>query len=305
MKAIQITAFGDTSVLTMHGVDKPSPKANEVLIKIAATSINPLDIKIRTGSMQQVMPVQLPFTPGTDLAGVIEAKGEEVSRLKVGDMVFATTFGGTYAEYIVMHEKNVSTIPQNVKLDEAVALAVPLSTAYTLLVDEPVEAGQRILIHGAAGAVGAVAVQMAKALGAYVIGTATGEGLALLKSLGADEVIDYKNQDFSSTVKDVDRVLDLVGGETQKKSYAILKKGGTLLSTVMPTSDELAQQYGISAKFVNSMPSLKKLTFGKNMVEENKIKPHIAKTLKLEDAALAQDLVSKGGLNGKIVLEVG
>jgi len=288
----------------MHGIDKPSPKEDEVLIKIAATSVNPLDMKIRTGSMQEAMPIHFPFTPGLDVSGVIESKGEKVERLKVGDLVFATTFGGTYAEYIVLKEKNVSPIPQNIKLDEAVALAVPLNTSYNLLVEEPIEAGQKVLIHGAAGAVGSVAVQMAKAMGAYVIGTATGEGLELIQSLGADEVIDYKNQDFTTIVKDVDRVLDLVGGETQKKSYAVLKKGGLLLSTVMPTSNEMAQQHGVSAKFINSMPSLKKLTFGKNMVEENKIKPNIAKTMKLEDAGQAQDLVTKGGINGKIILEV-
>ncbi len=204
---------------------------------------------------------------------------------------------------MVLNEKNVSLVPDNLNLNEAVSLAVPITTAYNLLVqDGHLQSGQKVLVHGAAGAVGNVVVQMAKAIGAHVIGTASGDGLDLLKSLGTDEVIDYKSQDFSEVVSDVDMVIDLVGGETLKKSYALVKKGGMLLSTVMPTSDEEAATHGITAKFVNSLPGLKKLHYGKDLVEENKIKPQIAKVLKLEDAAQAQDLVSAGGLNGKVIL---
>lgn len=190
-------------------------------------------------------------------------------------------------------------------MDEAASLAVPLVTSYSFLVEgADLKAGQRILIHGAAGGVGSIMIQMAKALGAYVIGTASGGGVALAKALGADEVIDYKTQDFTKLVKDADLVIDLAGGETQAKSFGVIKQGGLLLSAVMPPSEELAKQHHITAKFINSAPSYRKLDFGKKLVEEGKIKSHIAKTMKLKDAAKAQDLVSAGGINGKVVLEI-
>jgi len=305
MKTIQYNAFGDSSVLQLVQVDKPSPKGGEILIKIAATTVNPIDMKVRSGYMQKIIPLNFPITPGSDVGGTIEAVGANVSRLKVGDKVFANTFGGTYAEYVVLKEEQAAWIPKNVGLIEAASLAVPLVTSYTFLVlGGEVKPGQRVLIHGAAGGVGSIMVQMAKALGAYVIGTASGEGLALAKSLGADEVIDYKTQDFTALVKDVDLVIDMAGGETQIKSFKVLKQGGKLLSAMMPPSQELAEQYHVEAKFISSEPSYKKLEFGAKLVEEGKIKTRIAKILKLEDAAEAQDLVSGGGVNGKVVLEV-
>jgi NADPH:quinone reductase-like Zn-dependent oxidoreductase len=305
MKAIQMTGYGDSSVLKIANIDKPVPATGQVLIKIAATTVNPFDMKVRSGAMKQFVPVQIPFVPGTDFSGTVEEAGENVTRLKKGDHVFATTFGGTYAEYIVMDEKNVSLIPDNVSLNEAASLAVPLNTAYSVLIEGAnLQPEQKILVHGASGAVGTVLVQMAKALGAYVIGTASGQGKEIIKSLGADEVIDYKTQDFAKLVHDVDLVVDTVGGETLQKSYALVKKGGKLISIVMPTSNEEADKYGITAQFINSVPKLEKLAFGKKLVEENKITPQIAKVLNLEDAAEAQDMVSAGGLNGKVVLQV-
>jgi len=301
MKTIQIETYGDSSLLQLKQADKPQAGDGEILIKIAATTVNPFDMKVRSGSMQKVVPVNLPWIPGSDAAGTVEAVGGGVSRLKVGDKVFASSFGGTYAEYVVVKEDSAALIPKNVTLNEAAALIIPLVTSYSFLVQGgELKQGQRVLIHGAAGAVGGVMIQLAKALGAYVIGTASGRGLELAKSLGADEVIDYKNQDFTQLVKDVDLVIDLAGGETQAKSFAVVKKGGKLLSAVMPPSQQLAQQYGITSE-----PSHKKLEFGTKLVEEGKIKTQIAKTFKLEDAAQAQDTVSAGGVNGKVVIEVG
>ena len=305
MKAIQYEGYGDSSVIHLNQVDKPQPKEKEILIKVAATTVNPFDMKLRSGMFQKEIPVNMPYLPGSDVSGTIEAVGAEVSRLKVGDKVFATTFGGTYAEYVVVKEDQVALIPKNVSPNEAASLAVPLVTAYTFLVQGgEVKSGQRVLIHGAAGGVGTIMVQMAKALGTYVIGTASGEGVALAKSLGADEVIDHKKHDFTHLVNDMDLVIDLAGGETQNQSFKVVKKGGKLLSAVMPPSQDMANQYGIIAKFISSDPSHQKLEFGTKLVEEGKIKTHIAKVMKLEDAAKAQDLVSAGGLNGKVVLVV-
>ncbi len=305
MKAIQYKAFGHSGVLQLNQTDKPTIRENEVLIKIAATTINPLEMKIREGYLQQAMPITFPYTPGSDLSGIVEAVGNKVSRVKAGDKVYATTYGGTYAEYISLNEDQVAIIPTNISLNEAASLAIPLTTAYTVLIEAgQLQEGQKILIHGASGGVGSIMVQIAKALGAYVIGTTSGAELDRVKALGADEAIDYKTQDFTALVKDIDLVADLVGGETQTKSFEVLKKGGKLISTVMPPSAELAEKYQVAAQFIMSNPSYKKLDFFKELIERGKIKAQISNTMKLEQAAEAQDLVSKGGVNGKMVLEI-
>ncbi len=305
MRAIQYTGFGGTEAIRLNEIEEPRPNENELLIKVVATTINPMDMKIRSGYLKEQIPLTFPFVPGLDAAGIVDTVGSKISRFNVGDKVFLTTFGGTYAEYFIAHENQVALIPDNVDLDEAAALAIPLVTAYTFLVEEgKVQKGEKVLVQGAAGSVGAVVVQMAKAMGAYVIGTASGEGIDILHELGADEAIDYKSEDFVNRVKGVDLVIDLVGGETLVKSFGVIKEGGQLLSAVMPPSQALAEEHKITAKFISSTPSYKKLEYGKDLVEKGKIKIHIAKKLKLEDAAQAQELVAAGGLNGKIVLEM-
>lgn len=303
MKAIQFNTYGDSSVLQLKEIAKPVPKDHEVLIKVVATTINPFDIKNRSGVMKAFVPITFPHIPGTDASGMVEAVGSAVTRIKAGDLVFATASHGTYAEYVCINEATVSLIPDHVSLNEAAALVVPLNTAYSVLVETGhLHPDEKVLIHGAGGGVGTIMLQMAKALGAYVIATASGSGLDLIRSLGADEVIDYKTQDFSEMVENLDLVVDLVGGETQLKSYPLLKKGGKLLSIVMPTNDELASKHGITAQFISAVGDHKKLDFGKRLVESHKIQVQIAKTMNIEQAAEAQDLVAAGGLNGKIVL---
>lgn len=305
MKVIQYDAFGNSDVIRLNEIDKPSPKKNEVLIRVAATTINPFDMKIRKGYLQQQMPVELPYVPGVDLAGTIETAGSEVTGFKTGDQVFGNVRGGTYAEYIVCSEDSISAIPSNVTLEQAVALVVPLGTSYAVLIENgALKPGQRVLIQGAAGGVGLVMLQMAKALGAYVIATVMGDGMELVKSLGADEVIDNKKQDFTLLVRDIDLVADLVGGDTQARSFEVIKKDGMLLSTVMPPPEDLAIKHGVIAKFVFSSFSQKVQEFIKALLEQQKIKPHIVKTFKLENAAEAQDFVSAGGVRGKVLLTI-
>ncbi len=305
MKAIQYTAFGNSSVLKLNDIAKPSVNDDEVLVRITATTVNPFDMKVRSGSMQKMLNVQLPYTPGSDIAGVAEEVGSNVTRIKKGDEVMGTVFGGTYAEYVAIRENQITVKPNNVSMIEAVSLAVPIVTSYSVLVETAqLQSGQRVLIHGASGSVGSVMVQMAKAIGAYVIATASGEGVALARKAGADEGIDYKKTDFATVVKDMDLVVDTIGGETQVKSFIVLKKGGKMVSIVAPPSEELAKKYEVHAQFISSAPSFKKLDYGKELVEQGRIKPHVAKILKLEQAAEAQDLVSNGGVNGKVVLEV-
>lgn len=305
MKAIHYSEYGDSSVLQLTELNKPICKEDEVLVKVLAVTINPFDIKVRKGMMRQQMSIHFPYVPGTDACGVVEAIGVNVSRIKPGDKVFASASNGTYAEYAVLKENLTALKPEGISAEEAAAFVVPLNTANTVLIETAhLQKGQRVLIHGAAGAVGSVATQMAKLIGAYVIGTASGEGVNLLKELGADEVIDYKNQDFTKLVKDVDVVVDLVGGETQNRSFEVLKKGGKLLSTTAPPSQELAKKFEVTAKFVFSNPSYLKLEYGKNLIAGGKLKIRITKVLPLEKAAEAQDLLSAGGINGKIALKI-
>ncbi len=306
MKAIQYNAYGNSEVIQLNQIDKPIPKENEVLIRITATTVNPLDMKIREGYLQKQMPVTFPYVPGMDVAGTIEESGSSVSRFKAGDLVFANKMGGgTYAEYASFPEDKVSLIPSSISQQEAAALAIPLATSYSILVENSsYKQGERLLIQGAAGAVGLVLVQMAKAMGIYVIATASGDGVALVKSLGADEVIDYKSQDFTTLVKDIDVVADLAGGEAQNRLFEVIKKNGLLISTFMPPSEDLAKKYNITAKFLNMAVSAKELEYGKALVEKGKIKAHIVKIFDLEEAAQAQDLVSAGGIRGKVLLKI-
>lgn len=306
MQVIQYQSFGQSDVIALAEVAQPQiSNDNEVLIQVKAASVNPLDMKIRMGFMQKMRPVQLPFIPGLDAAGIVVAVGAAVSRFKAGDEVMAATMMGAYAEYIVAKEEFVSVKPNNVSFAEAASLVVNIGTAQSILFSEgKLESGQKVLIQGAAGAVGATMVQLAKNNGIYVIATASGKGLELVKGLGADEVIDYKSQDLTTLVNNVDLVADCAGGEAQSKLFEVVKSGGKLLSIAGMPSPELAQKYNIEARFVSSNLSAKSLENGLSLVLEGKIKPIIAKTLPLAEAAQAQDYVSAGGINGKVVLEI-
>jgi NADPH:quinone reductase-like Zn-dependent oxidoreductase len=307
MKAIQYNAFGGSEVISL--VEIPTPEIrneNEVLIQVKAASINPLDIKIRLGYLQKMRPIDLPYIPGLDAAGVVSAVGNNVTGFKAGDEVMAASMGGAYAEYVVVNENFVSLKPKNTSFEEATSLAVNIGTAQTILFTEgKLEKGQKVLIQGAAGSVGATMVQLAKNKGLYVIATASGKGLELVTSLGADEVIDYKTQDLSTLVKNVDLVADCAGGESQAKLFEVLKSGGKLLSIAGMPSAEMAEKYNVDARFISSNLSAKSLEYGLTLVSEGKLRPFVAKTFSLEEAAQAQDFVSAGGVNGKVVLVVG
>jgi len=306
MKAIQYKEYGNSAVLEQ--VDVPVPaiqNGNEVLVQVKAAAVNPIDIKIRMGFMKTVRPVAMPFIPGGEASGLVTAIGGDVTRFKVGDEVIVLTKTNGYAAYVKADEDFVLLKPEALSLVEAASIGVNIGTAQSLLFTAgKLEKGQKLLIQGGAGAAGAAMVQMAKAAGAYVIATASGKGLELAKSLGADEVIDYKHQDVSTLFNDVDLVADTAGGEAQAKLFKVLKPGGTLLSIVVPPSQELAAQHGVSAGFVASNISAQTLEKGIELVNAGKFKPVVAKTFKLEDAAEAQDFLTAGGINGKVILLV-
>jgi NADPH:quinone reductase-like Zn-dependent oxidoreductase len=304
MKAIQYRTYGSSDVIEQVEVPIPSIQSeNEVLIKVKAAGINPIDMKIRMGFMKQIRPVEMPFRPGGEAAGIITAVGTGVTKFKIGDQVIALTKKHSYAQYVTANENSVLFKPDSLSFEEAASIGVNIGTAQTVLFTAgKLEKGQKVLIQGGGGAVGGAMVQMAKAAGAYVIATASGEGVALAKKLGADEVIDYKLNDIAAVAKDIDLVADTAGGDAQAKLFQVLKPGGKLLSIATEPSRDLAGQYNVTAYFVASDISPENLQHGIDLIEAGKFVPIVSKTFNLEHAAIAQDFLSAAGVNGKVVL---
>ncbi|WP_158795554.1 NADP-dependent oxidoreductase [Pedobacter sp. L105] len=308
MKAVTIHQYGSADELIYEDAQQPELKPNDVLVKIYATSINPIDWKVRGGGYPGSDQRQFPLILGWDVSGVIEKLGTEVTGFMIGDEVFGrpdTKRQGTYAEYVAVNFQEIARKPKSI--DHTHTAAVPLAglTAWQGIFDHgKLEAGQKILIHAAAGGVGTYAVQLAKWKGAYVIGTASESNTAFLMELGADEVIDYKNEDFSKKLKDIDVVFDLIGGEVQTKSLDVLKTGGILVSTVGIKDEEAVKAKGmIGVKYMaESRPeNLKQLA---DLIDEGKLRPVIAEVLPLEQAKEAHKKSEKGHTKGKIVLQV-
>jgi NADPH:quinone reductase-like Zn-dependent oxidoreductase len=306
MKAIQYKTYGSSDVIEQVEVPMPSIQSeNDVLIQVKAAGVNPIDMKIRMGFMKEIRPVEMPFIPGGEAAGIIVAVGDRVTKFKVGDEIIALTQKHAYAQYVTANENFVLLKPKGLSFEEAASIGVNIGTAQSVLFTEgKLEKGQKVLIQGGGGATGGAMVQMAKAAGAYIIATASGKGVELAKSLGADEVIDYKSQDVAGIIKDIDLVVDTAGGEAQEKLFRVLKPGGILLSIATPPSQELAEQYHVKASFVVSDLSAKTLQNGIDLLEAGKLKPVVSSIFKLEEAAIAQDLLTAGGVNGKVILRV-
>ncbi|MFN0122125.1 MAG: NADP-dependent oxidoreductase [Blastocatellia bacterium] len=304
MKAIRIHEYGGADVLRYEDAPVTELLPDDVLIRVAAASFNPIDAKIRQGFMQEHLPKLLPFVLGWDCAGTVERIGGEVSRFKVGDEVFTMpefARGGTYAEFVAVNENQVARKPQTLSLVEAAALPMTAQTALTALKAADVRRGQTILIHGGAGGVGTMAIQMAKARGASVVTTASGSGIELVKDLGADEVIDYKAANFRHVVSNMDVVLDLIGGQTQEDSWGVLKKGGVLVATAFPPAPEKAVQHSVRATFIFTQPSGAALEEIAALVDDGNLRPVISAEISLANARQAHE--AKGG-NGKTVIRI-
>ena len=303
IKAVRIARYGGSEQLKYEEAPLPEIGAGRVLARVRYAGLNPIDWKIREGYMKQFRPVTFPLTLGLDFAGEIVMTGGDSGNFQTGERVFG--FGaGTYAEFTSAALTDIAALPE--QIDFAVAAALPTSglTALQAIRDyiEP-RPGSRILIHGAAGSVGSFATQIAKRLGAQVIGTASGEGVVYLRSLGHVHVVDYQHERFE-TVGQVDAVLDLVGGETAERSYAVVKKGGVLASTVGAANAERAAQAGIRAVNVLQQRSAADLLDLAAFVERGDVKPRIGEVFPLEQAREAQDASQQGRANGKILLKV-
>jgi NADPH:quinone reductase-like Zn-dependent oxidoreductase len=307
MKAVQINEFGDRSVLQLNEIAVPTPSENEVLIKIKSTSVNPVDWKIREGYLQGMLNHSLPLTLGWDVAGEIAAVGSAVTDLKVGDAVYSrpdVAKNGSYAEYMTVAADEVAIKPKSLSWQQAAGVPLAALTAWQTVYDAAqLSAGERILIHAGSGAVGQFAIQLAKLRGAYVYTTTSARNKELVLGLGADEVIDYKTEDFSE-LADLDVVFDTIGGETQDKSWKTLKKGGRLLSITQAPDEAMAAELGVSSAFCFVLPSAEQLTELAELADAGKLVVNIDSEFSLDQVAQAHERSETGRAQGKIIINV-
>jgi NADPH:quinone reductase-like Zn-dependent oxidoreductase len=308
MKAVRIRQYGGPEVLKYEDAPRPQPAAGEVLIRVHAASVNPVDRAIREGYFKERIPYKLPLVPGWDVAGVVDAVGAGVTRLKPGDEVYGRTDlsrEGAYAEYMVARESEIALKPKSIDFVTAAAIPLAALTAWQALFDNgQLAAGQTILIHGAAGGVGHFAVQLAKIKGARVIATASQRNHEFLRSLGADQVIDYNTTRFEDVVHDVDMVLDTITGDTGDRSYQVIKKGGIYVSILGVPSQEKAAARGVRTGHTFVQANVEQLGEIAKLVDSGKLKASIEKVFPLSEAAAAHNLNATKHTRGKIVLRV-
>jgi NADPH:quinone reductase-like Zn-dependent oxidoreductase len=308
MKAIRIHNYGGPEVLNYEDAPRPEPQAGKVLVRVHAAGVNPIDWKVREGHMKDFWPHKFPLILGWDLSGVVEELGRGVSRFKIGDEVYSLpnpTRNGAYADYIVVREPELARKPNSLHHIRAAAVPLAALTAWQSLFDTAqLQPGQRLLIHAGSGGVGHYAVQFAKWKGAYVFATASTKNQDLLRELGVDEPIDYTQQRFENVVRNIDVVLDTLGGETQERSWSVLKKGGVLVSLLQPPSEEKAEELGVRAALLGAQPNGAQLAEIAKIIDAGKLAPVIDRILPLTEARRAHELSQSGHTHGKIVLRV-
>lgn len=312
MKAICIHRFGGLDALSYQDLPRPVPAVDEVLIRVHAAGVNPVDWKTRTGSVPwKGQRDPFPLILGWDVSGTVASVGRDVTGLSAGDAIYGMIRfpepAGTYAEYATAPAEHVLPKPASLDFLEAAALPLVSLTAWQALFEAgELEAGHTVLIHGATGGVGHVAVQLAKGCGARVIGTARGREGEYLRGLGIDAHVDFETTRFEDVVRDVDLVLDTLGGEVQRRSWGILRKGGVLVS-LRTTSDlqENARAYGVRAKRILVRPEAEHLARISGLVASGKLRPTLAAVHPLHEARQAQEQLERGPTRGKIVLRVG
>ena len=307
MKAIVVHEYGGPEVLKYEDVPRPEPKDDQLLVRVIAAGVNPVDGLIRAGMFANENRT-FPIILGGDIAGVVEKVGNKVTKFKAGDPVFAyvsLNSSGGYAQYALVPEREAAPKPRSVTYIQAAAVPIVAMTAWQALIDTAkLGSGQTVLIHGGSGGVGSFAIQIAKARGAKVIATASAANQDLLKQLGADVAIDYTKQNFEDTAKDVDVVLDSVGKDTLARSYGVVKRGGIIVSLVARPDQGELEKHGIRGVALSVDPNADELTEIGKLIDENKIRVIISQTFPLSEAAKAQEQVASGHTRGKIVLKV-
>jgi NADPH:quinone reductase-like Zn-dependent oxidoreductase len=309
MMAWRVHEFGPPDVMRFEQVPRPSPGAGEVLVKVEAVGVGPWDGWIRAG--KSAVPQPLPLTLGSDLSGEVVAVGPAVSDLRVGDQVYGVTnprFVGAYAEYALASASMVAGKPASLTYVEAASVPVIAVTAWQALFDQAqLKTGQTVVIQGAAGNVGSYAVQLALRAGLRIIAIAAQDDIPFLCHLGANTVIDYRTQRFEEEVRDADAVIDLVGGETQTRSFQVLRRGGKLISAVSNPDQHLAQRYGVEAAFFLVNVTNEYLAEIASLIDGGKLRTHVGAVLPLADAREAHLMLEhvRPQPKGKIVLAIG
>ncbi|MBY0095033.1 NADP-dependent oxidoreductase [Priestia aryabhattai] len=331
MRAMVIDRYGK---VPMRLAEMPTPQIGEyeVLAEIHAASINPVDFKIRDGKVKLLVKYKMPLILGNDFSGVIAKVGAKVTRFKVGDEIYARPRKskiGTFAEYIAIHEDDIALKPKNLSFEEAASIPLVGLTSYQALTDIlQLQKGQKILIQAGAGGVGTFAIQLAKLMGATVATTASEAGANLVKSLGADEIINYKTEKFEEILKNYDAVFDTLGGEILEKSFGVIKDGGKIVSVSGLPNARFGKEYGsgffktllfsaashkltllekehnVQYTFLFMKPSGEQLRIIANFIETGKIKPIIDRVFPFKDAQKAMEYTESGRAKGKIILKI-
>jgi NADPH:quinone reductase-like Zn-dependent oxidoreductase len=308
MKAIRIHRFGGPEVLELDDVPIPQPGEDELLVRTRAASVNPVDYKIRHGTVPWVSREMLPITLGRDLSGTVESAGAGVDAFGEGEAVYAMLGSidrGSYAEYVLVRPNEAAPKPARLSHIEAAAVPLAALTAWQGLFDHGhLEAGQTALVHGGSGGVGHFAIQFAKVKGATVLTTVSGQNLGFARELGADRAVDYESQRFEEIARDVDLVLDLVGGETQERSWSVLKPGALLVSALGEPSKEKAMQHGAHGLGYRAQSNAGQLAEIGRLIDQGKVRPVVMASYPLAEARQAHERLERGHVRGKIVLVV-
>ena len=311
MKAAQINKYGGREVVEINkNAPEPALSRGHLLVEVHAAGVNPVDWKIREGYMKQVLPLQFPVTLGGDFSGVIEDVGEGFPGFKKGDEVYgqaSITRGGSgsFAEFTSADAKATAYKPKSTSHVEAAALPLTGVSAWQALVDHiGLSSGKKILIHGGAGGIGSIAIQIARYLGVYVPTTVSARDIPSVKELGADEAIDYKNQSFDEMLHDYDAVYDTVGGEMYVKSFKVLKRGGIIVSMLEQPRSDLMERYGVNAIGQLTKVTSERLSKLAELVDKSVIRVYIDRIFPLEQAGEALEYQQKGHPRGKVVLKI-
>lgn len=310
MKAAQLTEYGGLdAVQVKNNVARPQPGDGEVLVEVHAAGLNPWDWKLRDGQAKDYITLNFPATIGGDLAGVVSEVGVGVTGFEAGDAVYGSASSvrgqGAFAEFAPVSIKQLAAKPAGLNFEAAASLPLVGSAAVQALIENlGLKPNQKILIHGGAGGIGSTAIQLAKHLGAYVATTASTVDQQFVRQLGADEAIDYQNQDFSELIKDYDAVFDTVGSETNLKSYQVLKAGGILVSMVAKPDEALTKEHNIKAIHLSTTASMERLTKIAELVKAGALKVNIDKVFPLDEAPEALEYLKTGHPKGKVILQV-
>lgn len=311
MKAGQYSRYGGPEVIEINdNAPKPSAGKGQVLVEVHGASLNPFDVTLRSGYLKERIPLKFPVTIGGDFSGIVREVGKEVSDFKVGDEVYGQALilnggSGSLAEFTTMKTSSIARKPKNLNHVDAASLPLVGSSAIQVLEEHiKLKSGQKILIHGGAGGIGSIAIQVAKSIGAYIATTVGTDSIEFVKKLGADEAIDYKTQKFENILKDFDAVFDTVGGKTAEKSFKVLKSGGVIVSMLGAPNPELAKQYSVTAIGQNTRVNNKTLARLTELVENGAVKPQVDKAFPLEEAKEAFEYFENGHTRGKVVLKI-